>query len=164
MLRLDVNGDDFADRTSTRNYAIPRGGAGKPPKNPFAADAGSQTNPAGADEIWAYGLRTPGEIPSTARPATSGSATSARTPTRRSTSSRHLRRRQNYGWRFKEGTHFTNYSDLPTQVPPGMIDPIHQHPHSIGNSITGGYVYRGSENPALEGTYIYADYGSGRIF
>ncbi|HEX4963658.1 MAG TPA: PQQ-dependent sugar dehydrogenase, partial [Thermoanaerobaculia bacterium] len=45
LLRIDVNGDDFpAD--SSRNYAIP-------PTNPFAGAT------AGADEVWAYGLRNP---------------------------------------------------------------------------------------------------------
>jgi len=164
MLRLDVNGDDFPT-DSNRNYAIPRGGAGKPPKNPFAPDAGSQTNPAGADEIWAYGLRNPwrnsfdrktgdlwiGDV---------GQDAYEEVDFQRANSAGG----QNYGWRFKEATHFTNYSDLPAQVPPGMIDPIHEYPHSIGNAVTGGYVYRGSENPALQGTYLFADYGSARIF
>jgi len=36
--------------------------------------------------------------------------------------------------------------------------------HSLGNSITGGHVYRGSAIPQLEGRYVFADYGSGRIW
>ena len=44
ILRIDVNGDDFAGNTA-RDYAIPD-------DNPFADSAG-------ADEIWAYGLRNP---------------------------------------------------------------------------------------------------------
>jgi hypothetical protein len=34
----------------------------------------------------------------------------------------------------------------------------------VGQSVTGGYVYRGSAIPGLRGTYIYADYSSARFF
>ena len=44
MLRIDVDGDDFGGNAD-RDYAIPEG-------NPFAGRAG-------ADEIWALGLRNP---------------------------------------------------------------------------------------------------------
>ncbi|MCA8961236.1 MAG: hypothetical protein KDC38_12015, partial [Planctomycetes bacterium] len=36
--------------------------------------------------------------------------------------------------------------------------------HSLGCSITGGRIYRGASMPALDGTYFYADYCSGRIW
>ena len=42
--------------------------------------------------------------------------------------------------------------------------PIWEYSHSLGSSITGGYVYRGPSVPELEGKYIYADFGSGRIW
>ena len=38
-----------------------------------------------------------------------------------------------------------------------------QYSHSEGCSITGGYVYRGS-NAALRGRYIYGDYCSGFVW
>ena len=41
------------------------------------------------------------------------------------------------------------------------IPPIHSYPHSVGVSITGGYVYRGCMFPNLQGLYIFGDYGSG---
>jgi hypothetical protein len=31
------------------------------------------------------------------------------------------------------------------------------------NCIVGGYVYRGSAIPALQGAYLYGDYGSGKV-
>ena len=36
--------------------------------------------------------------------------------------------------------------------------------HSLGCSITGGYVYRGTAVPALVGQYLYADFCTGRIW
>ncbi len=36
--------------------------------------------------------------------------------------------------------------------------------HDVGHSITGGFVYRGSELPSLIGKYIYADYENGQIW
>jgi hypothetical protein len=37
--------------------------------------------------------------------------------------------------------------------------------HADGNcSVTGGFVYRGSQDPALQGIYIYGDFCSGRIW
>ena len=39
-----------------------------------------------------------------------------------------------------------------------------QYPHTDGNcSITGGFVYRGSSIPALDGWYLFADYCAGRV-
>jgi hypothetical protein len=54
--------------------------------------------------------------------------------------------------------------------PPGNVDPILDYPHSTGQTVIGGYVYRGSQIPALQGTYVFADYlgpepgSTGKIF
>jgi hypothetical protein len=45
-----------------------------------------------------------------------------------------------------------------------MIEPVWEYHHDIGKSITGGAVYRGQQLPELAGTYIYADYVSGRVW
>lgn len=69
----------------------------------------------------------------------------------------------NYGWRLMEGNHCFN----PSQCDPATLDvvlPIAEYSHEQGCSITGGYVYRGQEFPALQGVYIYGDYCTGTIW
>jgi glucose/arabinose dehydrogenase len=62
----------------------------------------------------------------------------------------------NYGWDVMEGTHcFEPSSGCETS---GLDLPIYEYNHGEGCSITGGYVYRGTQSPALVGTYIFADY------
>ena len=43
------------------------------------------------------------------------------------------------------------------------MDPIYSYDHSVGQSITGGYVYRGA-GEALQGQYFFADYVQGKVF
>ncbi|MFZ5438547.1 MAG: PQQ-dependent sugar dehydrogenase [Myxococcota bacterium] len=67
----------------------------------------------------------------------------------------------NYGWNIREGAHC--YSGATCQTA-GLIDPIVEYDHTLGNSITGGFVYRGTRIPTLVGKFIFGDYGSGRIW
>ncbi|HEX9793843.1 MAG TPA: PQQ-dependent sugar dehydrogenase [Planctomycetota bacterium] len=145
MLRLDVDGGS--------PYAIPG-------DNPFVND------PNARDEIWAYGLRNPwrysfdrenGEMwiadvgqdiweEIDWQPANSAGG-------------------ENYGWRLKEGDHCFNPSS--NCDPGGLTDPVHEYSHGgqpFRCSITGGYVYRGSAIPGLQGTYFFADYCSQQIW
>lgn len=73
---------------------------------------------------------------------------------------------QNYGWGCYEGTHrYTrNNAKSDTQCGGSYIAPITEYNHTQGYSVTGGFVYRGSTIPALTGRYLFADYGSGRIW
>lgn len=69
---------------------------------------------------------------------------------------------ENYGWRCYEGSHAYNTAGCGA---PGDYDfPIHEYNHSLGCSITGGYVYRGCASDALQGTYFFGDFCSGRIW
>lgn len=68
---------------------------------------------------------------------------------------------QNYGWRFFEGSY--NYLNPPGDKSPFTF-PVAEYSHGQHCSITGGYVYRGQALPALDGTYLYADYCSGVIW
>ncbi|GAB3033691.1 PQQ-dependent sugar dehydrogenase [Bowmanella dokdonensis] len=67
----------------------------------------------------------------------------------------------NYGWRCYEGLHRTSNScttDGPYEAP------VAEYDHSLGNSVTGGYVYRGDTIPGLQGAYLFADFGSGTLW
>jgi len=70
----------------------------------------------------------------------------------------------NYGWRVYEGFACTTI-DPALCIPSNYIFPIFDYTHSGGRcSITGGYVYRGTQGTLPPGTYVYGDYCSGEIF
>ena len=72
----------------------------------------------------------------------------------------------NYGWRFREGAHcFNPPSGCPTENNgDALVDPDAEYDHGLGSSVTGGYVYRGTNIGSLLGRYVFGDFGSGRIF
>lgn len=141
LLRIDVNGSD--------TYTVPA-------DNPFLGD------PSRADEIWAYGLRNPwrfsfdrltGDLflsdvgqrvweEINFQPAISGGG-------------------ENYGWNILEGNHC--YDTEPCESA-GTVLPVAEYSHDSGCSITGGYVYRGSQFPTLTGNYFFADFCTGIIW
>ena len=69
----------------------------------------------------------------------------------------------NYGWRIMEGRHcFLPEKDCQVE---GLIMQISEYGHDQGRcSVTGGYVYRGRNFPALQGSYLFGDYCSGELF
>jgi glucose/arabinose dehydrogenase len=69
----------------------------------------------------------------------------------------------NFGWSRFEGTHVYDAS-RPLTGGGHTIFPVAEYPHTLGCSITGGYVYRGPSIPALNGRYVYADYCSARLW
>jgi glucose/arabinose dehydrogenase len=68
---------------------------------------------------------------------------------------------ENYGWNILEGNHC--YPSGPCQTA-GLTAPVAEYGHDVGDAVTGGYVYRGTDIPGLTGDYIYGDFGSGRIW
>jgi glucose/arabinose dehydrogenase len=69
----------------------------------------------------------------------------------------------NYGWRVWEGR--SRYTLGQSVNPRGrLVFPILVYSHSVGCSITGGYVYRGKAVPAARGRYFYGDYCQGTIW
>jgi len=67
----------------------------------------------------------------------------------------------NLGWNVREGAHCFNPA---TGCAETFVEPITEYDHSLGASVTGGYVYRGAAVADLVGWYVFGDFGSGRIF
>jgi len=64
---------------------------------------------------------------------------------------------EDYGWRVREG--FIQNPAYPHDPPPpDAVGPIFDYPHTSGQAVIGGYVYRGSRIPLLSGIYVFADY------
>ena len=144
LLRIDVN---------------PASGYAVPPDNPFVDDPGARA------EIWAFGLRNPWrfsfdretgdlyiadvgqnaieEIDVELAPLTGG---------------------RNYGWKILEGTQCFAPLDQAACARDDLEPPAAEYTHSFGCSVTGGYVYRGAAQPALAGSYLFADYCSGIVW
>jgi glucose/arabinose dehydrogenase len=74
---------------------------------------------------------------------------------------------QNYGWNTLEGSLCYNPPSGCSQ-PANYVAPVTEYQHGVndanGCSITGGFVYRGSAYPALQGIYFYADYCRGKVW
>ena len=68
---------------------------------------------------------------------------------------------QNYGWSIMEGAHC--YPSPPCDQT-GLVLPVAEYDHSLGCAVIGGLVYRGVENPAMEGIYFFGDYCSRRMW
>ena len=66
----------------------------------------------------------------------------------------------NYGWRIMEGNHCHNAENKPDDGcdVKGLTMPIDEYSHKIGISIMGGYVYNGTDIPALKSNYFFADW------
>jgi glucose/arabinose dehydrogenase len=69
---------------------------------------------------------------------------------------------ENYGWNIMEGT---SCFLSPACDRTGLTLPVAEYRHGAGDcSVTGGFVYRGAEHPALQGIYFYADFCTGRLW
>ena len=68
----------------------------------------------------------------------------------------------NFGWDVFEGD--AAYEEKEPNPEGSLVGPVAVYDHGEGCSVTGGFVYRGDEVPALKGRYIYGDYCSGTIW
>lgn len=153
MLRIDVDGDDFPTDPNL-NYSIPN-------DNPFVASTTV------LPEIIHFGLRNPwrynfdsltgdlyiGDVGQNSREEVdflSNADVDGATFI-------------NWGWRCMEGAVCTGLSGC-TCGAADLTGPIAGYPHSVGRSLTGGYVYRGDAIPDLAGNYFYADYETNKFF
>jgi len=138
MLRIDV-GDG-----SSVSYTIPA-------DNPFVSSGG-------APEVYAYGLRNPwrwsfDSVTGQLWAGDVGQSTYEEIDV--------IAKGNNYGWDTMEGLHCYNAA---TCDQTGLTLPVAEYDHTQGYSVTGGYVYRGSNITFLQGQYLYADYGYGKIW
>ncbi len=144
ILRIDVGADDFPG-DATRNYAIPA-------DNPFVGVAG-------LDEIFANGLRNPWRD---SFDRVTGDFYIADVGNGRWEEVNLGVKGANYGWsRFEGPDVFSSTAPVEGNAPTG---PIHAYVHAspFGDSITGGYAYRGS-GEALHGQFFFADFVNGKV-
>lgn len=147
MLRIDVASDAFPGDPA-RDYAIPAG-------NPFAASGGSP-------EIWAYGLRNPFRNSFDSATGNLLIADVGQNAIEEIDLMRPADGGANFGWSVVEGT-----QPFDGQPIASFTLPVTEYGHGggprQGNSVTGGYVYRGPIE-ALRGQYIFADFISANIW
>jgi glucose/arabinose dehydrogenase len=150
MLRIDVNVSD----NDPLGYRVP-------PGNPFVGAAGY------LPEIWAVGLRNPWRY---SFDSFGAAATGAliigdvgQSAIEEIDYEPAARAGRNYGWRYREGAHDHVTSIAPLFLP--LTDPIYEYDHTVGQTVVGGYVYRGAALPAsYRARYFFADYVAGRVW
>jgi glucose/arabinose dehydrogenase len=147
ILRINVNGTGSGP---FGHYSVPR-------SNPFS---GSKP---GLGEIWAYGVRNPWRISFDRATGTLWIGDVGQNKYEEVDRERWgSAGGRNYGWDAMEGLHCYTASKCPLA---GDTLPNMEYSHGGGNcSITGGYVYRGPSQTALVGSYVFADWCSGRIW
>lgn len=160
ILRIDAEGGKLEPDCNVapgKSFAGAKPSYGVPRHNAFSDGPGGE----GCDEIYALGLRNPWRmsfdretgdlwIADVGQNAIEEvSLIEARSPAG-----------ANLGWRCFEGDRPFDLSGCEGDYLP----PVHVEPHSTGNcSITGGYVYRGSEEPELAGRYFFSDFCNSAI-
>jgi glucose/arabinose dehydrogenase len=152
LLRIDVKVPD----SDPNGYVVPA-------TNPFADADPIQALP----EIWAFGVRNPWKF-TFDNPALGGTGAMLIGDVGQDSYEEvdyqpPAAGGRNYGWRVREGAHDHITSPGPAYLP--LVDPITEYDHTVGNSITGGFVYRGTAlSPFYRGRYFFADFVKGRVW
>lgn len=153
MLRIDVGVPDG----DAKGYRVPE-------SNPFVTSSSTMVLP----EIWAFGLRNPWRYSFDNAALGGGGAlliADVGQLTREEVNYEPAGRGgRNYGWRLREGTvPAPAAAPTPAAFLP-LTEPLFDYPRSIGRSVTGGYVYRGSALPAsYRGRYFLGDFMFGFV-
>lgn len=141
LLRIDVS-----KRTSETAYLVPA-------DNPFVGNSNYKP------EIYALGLRNPWRFSFDRQNKQLWLADVGQDDIEEINL---IEKGQNYGWPIFEGSRcFKPENGCESS---GLTAPIFEYNHEAGKSITGGFIYRGTKVPALQGYYVYADFVSGRIW
>jgi putative heme-binding domain-containing protein len=141
LMRIDV------DHTGPdRPYAIPA-------DNPFRGRSDARP------EIWAYGFRNPWRF---SFDRLTGDLWLADVGQDRVEEVDIVHRGENHGWNVYEG--FEPFSNQYRKEGRNFSQPVFAYKRKYGNSITGGYVYRGDKRSSFYGVYLCGDYTSKRIF
>ncbi|MDN5850240.1 MAG: PQQ-dependent sugar dehydrogenase [Nitrococcus sp.] len=130
---------------------------GIPPDNPFVGSGGSSAEP--QPEIYAYGLRNPWRFSFDRVNRTLWLGDVGQDEIEEVDI---IENGGNYGWRCYEGSAEFKLNGCGARSE--YIFPVAEYCHDEGNSITGGYVYRGGAIPELQGVYVFGDFVSGTIF
>jgi glucose/arabinose dehydrogenase len=141
ILRIDVNKQE-----NGKQYGIP-------PDNPFVNTGNFKP------EIFAYGLRNPWRFSFDSETKQLWTGDVGQNAYEEIDI---IEKGGNYGWNVMEGKHCFSPSSGCTTT--GLKLPVWEYDRSEGVSITGGFVYRGTLLKFLVGKYIYADYGSRKIW
>jgi glucose/arabinose dehydrogenase len=140
MLRIDVD-----KRDPGKGYAVPK-------DNPFAERVGARP------EIWAYGLRNPWRFSFDPK----GRLVAADVGQDLWEEVSLVPRGGNLGWNVREAAHC--YAPSEGCKTENLVEPVFEYDHSLGVSITGGFVYTGKTIPSLAGRYVFGDFASGRVW
>ena len=141
MLRIDVD-----HRDGDLPYAIPV-------DNPFRGRADARS------EIWAFGFREPWRF---SFDRANGDLWVGDVGQDRVEEVAIVRRGENHGWNVYEGFEpFSNQRKLEGAV---YAPPVAAYKRRYGNSVTGGFVYRGDQASSFYGVYVFGDFTSRRIW
>jgi len=124
-----------------------------PADNPFLKTPGARP------ELWCYGLRNPWRM---SFDSATGALWVGDVGWEIWELVYKIQRGANYGWSVMEGPQVIHPADPLGPTP--VTAPTYAHSHSEARSITGGFVYRGKEHPALVGKYIHGDWVTGKIW
>ena len=161
VLRIDVDerGGNISHpiRRQPRNQANPPSGWPDsftqgyyiPNDNPWQDESGKIL-----EEFWAVGLRSPHRM---TYDAETGDIWVGDIGQNRQEEVSIIRKGDNLQWPYKEGSG-NGWKSKPSNLIGKDKPPIFSYGRGEGQSVIGGYVYRGNRYPELRGKYIYADH------
>lgn len=156
LLRIDVD-----QVPANQSYGIPASNPFFDPANPNDRCGPTARSSGNCPEIYAWGFRNPWRF---SFDRANGELWLADVGQNAHEEVNRVTLGGNYGWRCREGAHDYDSAGTPACAGAALIDPLIEYDHSQGQSITGGFVYRGQQDTAFVGRYLFGDYVSGNIW